>query len=250
MKNTRLYSFIVTLFFVACGHKLYQPLQMECPKIGEKDCLKQYSAYTVSYNPKTLTANWVAYELSADHTEGVYSRRGCYFEQDDDCRWKQADDADYKGSGYSRGHLVPAGDMKWSRIAMQECFYFTNCIPQNTEFNNGKWNQLEEKTRRLAKQYGKVYVVCGPIYEQRDTIRIGENGVAVPHKCFKALMVPKGDSFSAIGFIMSNGGEERKMMDCACSVDSLESVIGIDLFCNLPNKLEKTVESTVLMEDW
>lgn len=244
-------GFIIIAFFLSsCSTNIYQPLQLECPKVVQDDALIEYSAYITSYNPQTLTATWVAYELSANHTDGPYSRKGFRFVQDPDCPWPQAEDADYKGSGYSRGHLVPAGDMKWDSVAMRECFYFTNCIPQDTKFNNGKWNQLEERTRRLAKEYGTVYVVCGPVYEQRDTIRIGANGVAVPHKCFKALMVPKEDSYSAIGFIMKNGGEEREVMDCACTVDSLEMVVGIDLFCNLPDKLEKNVESTVVWEDW
>lgn len=223
---------------------------LELPATNPAEQLITYKAYTVSYNHATLNPTWVAYELSATHTDGPYSRKGLRFVQDPDCPWPQAEDADYKGSGYSRGHLVPAGDMKWDSVAMRECFYFTNCIPQDTKFNNGKWNQLEERTRRLAKEYGTVYVVCGPVYEQRDTIRIGANGVAVPHKCFKALMVPKDGSYSAIGFIMNNGGEEREVMDCACTVDSLEMVVGIDLFCNLPDKLEKNVESTVVWEDW
>lgn len=227
-----------------------QSKSLEIPSSISGEALKSYSAYITSYNPKTLTATWVAYELSANHTDGPYSRKGLRFVQDPDCPWPQAEDTDYKGSGYSRGHLVPAGDMKWDSVAMRECFYFTNCIPQDTKFNNGKWNQLEERTRRLAKEYGTVYVVCGPVYEQRDTIRIGANGVAVPHKCFKALMVPKDGSYSAIGFIMSNGGEERGVMDCACTIDSLESVVGMDLFCNLPDKLEKVVESAVTLEDW
>lgn len=226
------------------------PNALQIPKYQDGETIKEYFAYTVSFNHATLNPTWVAYELSANHTDGPCSRKGLRFVQDPNCLWPQAEDADYKGSGYSRGHLVPAGDMKWDSVAMRECFYFTNCIPQDTKFNNGKWNQLEERTRRLAKEYGTVYVVCGPVYEQRDTIRIGANGVAVPHKCFKALMVPKEDSYSAIGFIMSNGGEEREVMDCACTVDSLEMVVGIDLFCNLPDKLEKNVESTVVWEDW
>ena len=224
--------------------------RLECPKTKEDDNLIEYFAYTTSYNPVTLTANWVAYELTGGHTDGPYSRRGRYFVQDPDCSLPQAEDSDYRGSGYSRGHLVPAGDMKWNDTAMCECFYFTNCIPQDTKFNNGKWNQLEEKTRRLARAYGKVYVVCGPIYEQRDTLRIGYDGVAVPHKCFKALMVPKGGTYSAIAFIMDNGEEEREVMECACTVDSLESVIGRDLFCNLRDRQERRVESVVTWEDW
>ena len=77
--------------------------------------------------------------------------------------------------------------------------------------------------RRWAKQYGKVYIVCGPVYLSEDTLRIGHNGVAVPDACFKTLMVPKDDSYSAIAFLMRNGGEDR---------------------------IEKNVERVVVMEDW
>ena len=104
--------------------------------------------------------------------------------------------------------------------------------------------------RRWAKQYGKVYIVCGPAYLSEDTLRIGLNGVAVPDACFKTLMVPKDDSYSAIAFLMRNGGEERPLMDCASTVDELEELLSMDFFCNLPERIEKKVERVVVMEDW
>ena len=224
--------------------------KLEHPKINKFENVLSHSAYTVSYNPSTLVANWVAYELTADETDGPWSRKGLRFMPDPDCQERQADHDDYRNSGYSRGHLAPAGDMKWDSLAMVESFYFTNCIPQETKFNNGKWNQLEERTRRWAKQYGKVYIVCGPVYLSEDTLRIGHNGVAVPDACFKTLMVPKDDSYSAIAFLMRNGGEDRPLMDCACTVDELEELLSMDFFCNLPERIEKKVERVVVMEDW
>ena len=224
--------------------------KLELPKPTRFDIVINHSAYTVSYNPLTLVANWVAYELTADETDGPWSRKGLRFMPDPDCHERQADHDDYRNSGYSRGHLAPAGDMKWDSLAMVESFYFTNCIPQETKFNNGKWNQLEEKTRRWAKQYGKVYIVCGPVYLSEDTLRIGHNGVAVPDACFKALLVPKGESYSAIAFLMKNGGEERPMMDCASTVDELEELLSMDFFCNLPDRTERAVEGVINWEDW
>jgi endonuclease G len=224
--------------------------KLELPKPTRFDIVINHSAYTVSFNPSTLVANWVAYELTADETDGPWSRKGLRFMPDPDCHERQADHDDYRNSGYSRGHLAPAGDMKWDNLAMVESFYFTNCIPQETKFNNGKWNQLEEKTRRWAKQYGKVYIVCGPAYLNEDTLRIGHNGVAVPDACFKALLVPKKGDYSAIAFLMRNGGEERPLMDCACTVDELEELLSMDFFCNFPDRIENNVESVVVMEDW
>ena len=81
-------------------------------------------------------------------------------------------------------------------------------------------------------------------------MRIGHNGVAVPDACFKALLIPKDNGYSAIAFVMQNGGEERQLDECACTVDELELLLSMDLFNNLPDKQEMAVESVVIWEDW
>ena len=253
--KARIFCHCITSFFllVACcttRQTVQQTMPLECPEITEEDHVIAHKAYYASFNTITLTPNWVAYVLTANHTDGPYSRKGRYFVPDPDCSCQQPDNNDYRESGFARGHLIPAGDVKWDSTAMHESFYFTNCMPQDIQFNNSKWNQLEEKTRRLAHKYDSVYVVCGPIYDQLDTICIGDNQVAVPDKCFKALLIHNGESYSAIGFIMNNGGEDRTVMDCACTIDALESVIKRDLFFNLPDKIEDAVESKVIWTDW
>ena len=251
-------STILCLFLMSCiPHRPSQQTEkqinnrhIELCKTRPSEEIIVHSAYTLSYNPKTLIANWVAYELTAEETDGPWTRKGLRFMPDPDCKSKQADNNDYRNSGYSRGHLAPAGDMKWDSVAMLESFYFTNCIPQDEALNNGKWNQLENKTRGWAKKYGRVYVVCGPAFLNEDTIRIGHNGVAVPDACFKALLIPVDEGYSAIAFLMQNGGEERSLKDCVVTVDELESLLGLDLFYNLPDVEEDMVESKVVWEDW
>ena len=206
--------------------------------------------FTVSFNPNTKLPNWVAYELTAEETDGPWTRKGLRFMPDPDCKSKQADNNDYRNSGYSRGHLAPAGDMKWDSVAMLESFYFTNCIPQDEALNNGRWNQLEMKARTWAKEYGCVYVVCGPVFYNSDTLRIGQHHVAVPNACFKALLIPKNAGYSTIAFLMNNGGESRTVKECALTVDELEALLGLDLFCGLPDETEESVECKVVWEDW
>ena len=223
---------------------------IEIPNINSHDFIITHSAYTLSYNANTLLANWVAYELTAEETDGHWSRKGLRFMPDPDCHSRQADKEDYRNSGYSRGHLAPAGDMKWDSVAMSESFYFTNCIPQDKELNNGRWNQLEMKIRIWAKEYGRVYIVCGPAFLNTDTLRIGHNRVAVPDACFKALLIPTSTSYSAIAFVMRNGEEKRNLKECSCTIDQLETLLGLDLFYNLPDRVETEVESYIYWPDW
>lgn len=206
--------------------------------------------FTVSFNPNTKLPNWVAYELTANETDGPWTRKGLRFMPDPNCHSRQADHEDYRNSGYSRGHLAPAGDMKWDSVAMVESFYFTNCIPQDKELNNGRWNQLEMKTRSWAKEYGRVYVISGPVFLDDDTLRIGHNGVAVPDACYKALLAPIEDGYSAVAFVMQNGGENRSIKECAITVNQLEALLRLDLFFNLPNEIENMIESKIVWEDW
>ena len=51
---------------------------------------------------------------------------------------------DYRGSGYDRGHLAPAGNYKWSAKAMEDTFYLSNMSMQvGKGFNRDKWEELE-----------------------------------------------------------------------------------------------------------
>lgn len=209
-----------------------------------------HKGYTVCYNETNRLPNWVAYELTEEETDGPWSRRGLRFMPDPDCEGRQADNNDYRNTGFSRGHLAPAGDMKWDSLAMLESFYFTNCIPQDKQLNNGLWNQLEMKTRACARQYGRVYVVCGPVCRPTDTLRIGYNDVAVPSACFKALLVPYEDGYQAIAFLMLNGGETRRLTECALSVDELEQLLTIDCFYSLPDEVEEQAESDCHLDFW
>ena len=206
--------------------------------------------YTVSFNPNTKLPNWVAYELTADETDGPWTRKGLRFVPDPYYKGEQADREDYRNSGYSHGHLAPAGDMKWDSLAMIESFYYTNCIPQDANLNTGKWHQLEEKTRKLAREYGNVYIVTGPVIQYDSVKRIGYHGIAVPVACYKALLIRNKERYSAIGFVMLNGGEQRSMKECACTVDELEALLGLNMFYNLPDDIEEGVESTVTWGDW
>lgn len=133
-------------------------IRMEIPRYDEGSCIIEYSGYTVLYNEENRIPVWVAYELTRDETSGTITRSGKKFRPDERVSAVQADDNDYRNSGWSRGHMAPAGDFKWDEKAMLDTFYFTNCCPQDEKLNSGSWNVLENKVRTWAREFGSVYV--------------------------------------------------------------------------------------------
>lgn len=151
---------------------------------------------------------------------------------------------EYKGSGYDRGHMCPAGDMKWSEKAMHDCFYMSNMCPQTSELNSGAWNKLEMKCREWAEQEGALYIVCGPIYKSgnRETIGI-EHAIRVPDEFFKAVLSLRKGQEKAVAFIFRNDDSSQSYKTAATTVDHVEEITGLDLFHNLDDETEEKVEA-------
>lgn len=215
---------------------------------GRADQIIKHIGYTTSYNSNWLIPNWVAYELTPSKVAGTVSRPKRSFEPDPFVKGKSATHGDYSKSGFSRGHMAPAADMKWSENAMNESFYLSNICPQKAELNGGVWERLENRVRSLASE-GNIYICCGPIMSSSPQ-RIGENKVAVPMKFFKVLCMYRKGKWQAIGFVFPNSACKGSMFDYAVSVDDIEKQTGHDFFYIVPDDVEKIIESTYTIKDW
>lgn len=201
-----------------------------------------YKGYIVSYNSEWKIPNWVAWELTSDETDAKIPREDSFCE-DPDFSGAQASLEDYRGSGYSRGHMAPAADMRWNEDAMKECFYLTNMCPQNASFNSGNWGQLERQCREWAQKEGTIWIVCGPIVGKSPK-HIGEGMVVVPDGFYKVIMAPHAKSPKAIGFVYPHKNKKgARLREFAMSVDEVEKRTGIDFFSSLPDDIEKKVEA-------
>ncbi len=221
---------------------------MPRPLEGISEQIIRKISYIVSYNKDTKIPNWVAWHLTAEHTDGPYKRMNNFYEEES-VGIPRATIDDYRGSGWSRGHMCPAGDNKWNETAMYDSFSLVNVCPQNANLNSGLWNSLEIDCRRWAKRYGDIYIVCGPVFLNREHETIGVNEVFVPEVFFKVVLClndyPKG-----FGVIVRNTDGNRKRDLYYNSIDQVERITGMDFFPMLPDKLEDSVESEVDMNLW
>ncbi len=225
---------------------------LEIPASTGSGRIVRHGAYVSSYNTSTLIPDWVAYELTAEEAGGRRDREGIEFRMDPDLKGcTQAMREDYSGSGWTKGHLMPAADAATSSSTMAETFYFINICPQDETLNAGDWQYLEKKVRSWARRYGSVFVVTGPIVGENRYGTIGDRDVTVPDAFYKALLVRRKDgSYSSIAFVMGNDSERYFLKDCNITVDELERLTGFDFFPGLDDRIEEKVESKVKLSDW
>jgi len=222
---------------------------LELPSIREDESLVVHQGYVSSFNEGWHIPEWVAYELTAEEVQGGNERAGS-FKQDKSLPLKQASNSDYLHSGYDKGHMAPAADMKWSETVMSESFYFTNICPQKPRLNREYWLALEDMTREAARRYGSVWVISGVVVASDSLSTIGKNEVCVPDQFYKALLSRDGESYFSVAFLLDNTDDPQIAQEKAVTVDSLEVKLSIDLFRNLHTEAADTVESTYMLSRW
>ena len=214
---------------------------------GASDKVIDREGYALGYKAAWKTARWVTYRLTDDEVLTQVARRSDEFAPDPEiANGPQLED--YWGSGYDRGHLAPAADMKWSRQAMTECFYLSNMVPQDRGNNAGIWNEIENTVRGFACAEGSVFVVTGPVTPDPPVLSIGKGRVAVPTELWK-VVYDETPPEKMIGFIVPNRNVKGKPRDFACSVAEVEKRTGLEFFKKLPAD-KQALKRTFDASDW
>ena len=199
------------------------------------DTILSYTGFDLGYNEQFEQAAWVAYVLTREEiTSGTVDRTD-NFRADTSITSGSATPADYRGSGFDRGHLAPAGDMKWDYMAMSQSFLMSNMSPQTPAFNRGIWRKLETEVRNWAQEKDSLYVITGPLFSPSDSL-IGENGVGIPAYYFKVLVDLSPPGHDMIAFLLPNAGSSEELLQFAITVDSLEKISAYDFFADAPDQ--------------
>ena len=206
----------------------------------------KYNYYSLSYNEYHEQANWVYYKLNNLMLLGT-TKRTNNFRTDYNISSKSSSPSDYRGSGYDRGHLAPAGDMKINSRAMSESFLMSNISPQNPSFNRGGWKKLESLVRMWSRNRAS-YVTTGGVLNSNSYRKIGKSKISVPTQFYKVIFIPSENKM--IAFLMPNQKIENSLKNYVVSVDHIEEITGIDFHHKLEDELEGKLESISNIEKW
>ncbi len=241
---------------------------------SKADTIVNREGYALGYSEKHEQPLWVTYELTkAEVKNKKVHRSSAEFQPDPAIRTGSAQLSDYRRSGYDRGHMAPAADMRWSQQAMNECFYLSNICPQENRFNAGNWADLESLMRHWANCYGAIWIVTGPVFGEDKSI--GANKVTVPTAFYKVVYVPSKKR--GIGFLLPHTGgllrgdaprndgggvsslrgtagdeaiHENKLKRYATTIDAVEQTTGLDFFSALADDEEARTESNCETTHW
>lgn len=214
---------------------------------GMSDTLVRYDAFDVHFNSERGIANCALYELVNNELYGTVER-GNEFMADPGVKGCPLPE-DYAGSGFDRGHLVPAGDLKWNGTAMRQSFLMTNVAPMHKALNEGGWAKLEEKVREWTARDSALLVFTGPVVSDGDTT-LASGRVKVPSAYYKVILAPCVRPMRVIAFIYPNGHSGGRLRQYAVSVDEVERRTGLDFFPTLPPEEQQCLESPVNLDAW
>ncbi len=225
-------------------------------------------SYTVAYDANDYKTLWVAapmhewYDGSTNRTDDWdYDP---YIPQNLQPNLRSSYDAVGDGA-FSRGHLVASSDRLRSRAMNTQTFYYTNMAPQHqTRFNDGIWNQLEQRVQGWGNASADtVFVVTGLIYEgSKETSDNNGRRLPVPSHFYKALISSKSgrtgktiaqmsaSELRCVGFLFENraytdGLTSRFMVNVA----DIERRVGYEFFPML-SESAKGVKNSYNASDW
>ena len=242
------------------NRNLYRAKLLEYPHLAADSTMNQLvikstKDYGITFSLEWSYADkanrWTCYEMFNNNWNGNAGRNDSFREDPEIPEKYRSTLADYKGSGFSRGHLCPSSDRQCSVEQNKQTFFLSNMQPQWQNHNGVLWNNLEDLVRSWAED-----VDCDTLYVVKAaTIRSDQ---IYDEKCNNSLIVPKyfymailwynkaANEYKAIGLwtVHENVSDKNKNYgDYAISIDELEERTGIDFFCNLPDDIEDAVES-------
>ncbi len=219
---------------------------------GSSGEVVHHKNYSLSYVEKHEQAEWVAYELTRKSLKAKNVKRAKKFKADYDVSTRSAFHRDYSHSGYTRGHMAPAGDMAFDEVAMQESFFMSNMSPQLRVLNNGIWKELEEQVRDWAYDDNRIYIITGPMLNRSRLKTIGkQNKITVPSAFYKVILDIDKPKRKGIAFVIPHERCEEKLQEYAMSIDDLEAELGFDFFADLiSEEAQAEIESSYNIKDW
>lgn len=227
-----------------------------------------HGAFRVGYDESVKNPVWTAYANFRFTTPFANGTRT--FLADDRLAAPQVTDADYSGSGWTRGHQVMMSDLAYrygSQAGTDSC-RLSNVAPQDTDHNNNFWNNLEQAVGGsftgsggawvpgLADAFGRIWIYTGPTFDADAALLPGAAApVRIPSGFWKVVVRETAPGQPRVLAILTPNRAGLAMSDAeiqkyTTSVARIEALTGLDLFPNPAAPLPAGFRTDVDVRGW
>ena len=133
-----------------------------------------YTHFSIAINQERRMALFTASNIDGDQSRKIKRKNDKWaFDPRIDKKFQIGNDL-YKDNDLDRGHLVRRLDPTWgspdeAKRAEVDTFFFTNCTPQHSGFNQKLWLSLEEYLLDNVSTRGfKACIFTGPVFSEND----------------------------------------------------------------------------------
>ena len=206
----------------------------------------EYEGFVSGYDTLKLNPRWVSYNLKKEYIFGkkyMNSRR--FIPEPSLQRHQSAQNRDFTRSGYDRGHIARQSNMRGrSLLCEQQACYFTNVSPQTPHFNRVVWSNIENLAINLTKTYGESWIIAGPYFQ--DRVLLLNDRVRIPCGFYKIVVLKTDEGHLPLAFVLDHDAESMNPEDYMVTIDSVQTLTGIDFFHELEDKIEAVFESKLV----
>lgn len=249
--RTGLFAVAIAWILLGASHLRAQEYRVThcllgCPQgVSEANHLVIRAIYALSYNTDRKSADWVAYQVTAD-TVGIASSLSRQSVRDDFVS-ETLSDADFATAetlNMDRAQYAPlvsfAGTPYWNDVN-----YLTNAVARSSSLSRGAWNGLDWAVRNLVNREGEVYVVTGPIFKADvDAVTLP---IATPHRIpdgFFKIVLTTDDKVAAFRF-EQNTSVGIHHCNLRASIAELEAETGLTFFPEKTRPLSESLYSSL-----
>ena len=221
------------------------PARIGAPAPGDIVTL-QRGEFAIGWSPSLKRPVWAAYHVPKEARFEVGKRPG--FAKDRSVE-SAPSPADYTGSRYDRGHMVPnhAIVTRFGPDEQRKTFLMTNIAPQAPALNRGPWREMELRIADLwTAMYGEIWVVVGAISGTSPTSReqIAKARIDVPEHYYMVIAAQTPDGVRALAVMIPQTTDRWAFpVHNIVTIDELEKLSGLEFFPETPSFLKRPLQA-------
>lgn len=223
-------------------------------QMGDDKKLIKKNGFNLLYSTSKKAPLAVSYRLTRSYLARTVNRLppDAFMPDPDLLPGERAENHDFFGSRWDRGHMAPSGDMLRNAAVQQESFYLSNIVPQQHDLNNGLWANLEALTRFYASRYENIQVITGPLFEAGHNRYIGDNNIAVPDAFYKIIFYQHNQTIYALAFLVPNISlsADEHLENYLTSIKTIEEMAKIKFDLNCAKNHQNNIKDFLPMSLW